>query len=71
MQVARMRADAFDPSSLVAGPCLLGDELAAFLGQLLERSECAALPTLESALGIQLAQFETLAEYEREVLSVA
>lgn len=71
VQVARMRADAFDPASLVAGPCIAGDELAAFLGQLLERSECTALPTLESALGVQFARFESLAEYEREVLSVA
>lgn len=71
LQVARLRVDAFDPASLVAGPCLSGDELPAFLGELLERSQCTALPTLESALGVQFARFESLADYEREVLSVA
>ena len=62
LQIARIRADAFDPTSLIDGPCLPGDELAAFLGQLLERSQCTALPNLESALGVQFARFESLAE---------
>ena len=71
VHVARIRADSFDPRALIEGPCLPGDELAAFLGELLERAQATSLPSLESALGVQFARFDSLAEYEREVLSVA
>lgn len=71
LDVSRLRSDAFDPSTLINGPCLPGDELAAFLGELLERSQATSLPSLESALGVQFARYDNLAEYEREVLSVA
>jgi len=66
-----MRCGTFDPATFIEGPCLPGDELAAFLGSLLERTRATGLPDLESALGVQFARFESLADYEREVLSVA
>ncbi len=68
--VARMRGDTFEPGSLIPGPCLPGAELAAFLGEILERSRAVAMPDLESALGVRLARFESLAEYERNVLNI-
>lgn len=71
VDVVRIRGDRFDPATLIDGPCLPGDELTAFLGELLERTQATSLPSLESALGVQFARFDTLAEYEREVLSVA
>lgn len=71
VSVARIRGDSFDPALLVEGPCIAGDEMGAFLRQLLERTQATALPSLESALGVQFARFDSLAEYERQVLSVA
>lgn len=71
LDIARIRSDSFDPAALIKGPCLPGDELAAFLRELVELAQAASLPSLESALGVQFARFDTLAEYEREVLSVA
>ncbi len=71
LHVVRLRSDGFEPGRLVDGPCLPGSELAAFLGELLERTQATALPDLESALGVQFARFDSLADYEREVLSVA
>jgi hypothetical protein len=68
--VARLRSDRFDPGKLVPGPCLPGAELAAFLGEILERSRATPLPDLESALGVQPRRFDSLAEYEREVLEL-
>jgi hypothetical protein len=71
LDVARIRSDSFDPLALIDGPCLPGGELAAFLGDLLERAQATSLPSLESTLGIQFARFDNLADYEREVLSIA
>jgi hypothetical protein len=71
INVARIRCDAFDPSTLIDGPCLPGAELTAFLGELLERTQAASLPSLDSALGLQFARYDSLAEYQREVLSIA
>jgi hypothetical protein len=66
--VVRLRADSFEPGALVPGPCLEGAELAAFLGELLERSRATPMPDLESALGVQVACFESVAAYEQQVL---
>ena len=71
LDVARIRSDGFDPATLIDGPSISGDELPAFLGELLERTQATGLPNLDSALGIQFATFESLADYEREVLSIA
>ena len=69
--IARVRGDSFDPAALIPGPCLAGAELAAFLGEILERSHAIPMPDLESALGVQLARFDSLADYEREVLDLS
>jgi hypothetical protein len=69
--IARVRGDSFDPAALIPGPCLDGAELAAFLGEILERSHAMPMPDLESALGVQLARFDSLADYEREVLDLS
>ena len=63
-----MRADTFDGAALVPGECVAGGELASFLGELLLRSRAIPLPDPESALGLQLAPFESLDRYESEIL---
>ncbi len=68
LRVVRMRADSFDGAKLVPGECVVGGELASFLGELLLRSRAVPLPDPESALGFQLARFESLDDYENEIL---
>jgi hypothetical protein len=67
-RVIRLRSDGFDPAALVPHACGAGGELAAFLGELLERSRAIPLPDPESALGLRLAVFQSLEDYESEVL---
>ncbi|MDJ0852705.1 MAG: hypothetical protein QNK04_30415 [Myxococcota bacterium] len=70
LRVVRLRADRFDPSSLVPGTTGGGGALSDFLGELLEKTRGVPLPDPESALGLRLDPFESLAEYQRRVLQV-
>jgi hypothetical protein len=68
MRVIRLRSDGFDPAALVPNASRAGGGLAAFLGELLERSRAIPLPDPESALGLRLTAFQSLEDYEGEVL---
>ncbi len=68
LRVVRLRADRFEPSALVPGWSVGGGALSAFLGELLEKTRAVPLPDPESALGVRLEPFASLAEYQRRVL---
>jgi len=67
-QLLRMRADAFDPTTLAPTRAKDGQALCSFLAELLERTRAVPLPDPESALGVQPRHFESLADWEREIL---
>jgi hypothetical protein len=67
LRLVRLRANDFSPADLIDAE---DADLAAFLTDLLERSQAAPLPGPESALGLQIAAFEDLDQYEREVLQL-
>ncbi len=68
--IARIRGDSLDVAALLGEPGLSASDLSAFLGEILERTRAVPLPDPESALGVRLACFASLAEYESEVLSL-
>ncbi len=71
LQGVRLRSDRFDPRPLLASP---GDPTQAFVrlvGRLLEASRAQPLPSVEAATGQPFARFDSLEEYENQVLQVA
>ncbi len=70
LRVVRLRSNAFDPRALVGGQ----EAVAAFrtlLRRLLEISEAVPLPDPEAAVGNPFRTFDTIASYQRAVLTDA
>jgi hypothetical protein len=68
--VTRLRLDELDLAALVQSTHALGSALTTLMGDIMERSRAVPLPDPESALGMRIARFESLADYEREALRV-
>ena len=71
LKVVRLRSDTFDPRSLVSETVAPRESMQLFLAKLLEESSATPLPDIAAANGKPFAQFESLDEYHRAVLSVS
>lgn len=69
LRLVRLRTNTFDPKSLVRD-CPAEEALACLLAELLERSHAVPLPDPESALGLRLARFGCIEEYEARALGL-
>jgi hypothetical protein len=70
LRLVRLRGDEFDPRQLMPDAPDAGAALQAFLGTLMERTRAMPLPDPEAALGLIVPRFDTLDEYEQQVLQV-
>ncbi len=70
LRLIRLRGDQFDARMVMLGEADSTQALRSLLGEILERSGAVPLPDPDSALGIRIRAFATLADYEREVLHV-
>jgi membrane associated rhomboid family serine protease len=70
LKLVRMRTDRFDPRRLVADVSDPVDAVRAFVERLLSETDATPLPDLQSARGLPLAAFKSLAAYQRDVLMV-
>lgn len=63
----RLRADGFDPATLLAEAAPSGDPLQAWLGELFARSGAAPLPDPDAALATRPRHHATLAAYDEDL----
>lgn len=70
LRIVRLRVDELDLASLVDPGHGLGSDLAALLGEIMERTRAIPLPDPDSVLGTRVACFETSEHYERDALRV-
>jgi membrane associated rhomboid family serine protease len=70
LRLIRLRADRFDPCSLLGSDKAPLDATRELIERLLQKTSANPLPGLESARGLQFTLFPDLASYERDVLSV-
>ena len=68
-RIVRIQADSFEPGEVFQEESLGEDPLWSLIGALLDRSGAVPLPNPDSAVGTDLTAFESLAEYEAEVLA--
>lgn len=70
LRAVRLRSDTFDARELTTRSARATDALREFAALLLERSGAVPLPDREAVEGRPFAVYESLADYEREVLQV-
>lgn len=68
-QIVRMCADDFDPTAVLSEQAVGDDPLRSMLGALLDYSGAVPLPDVDGALGIEPRCFDSIAEFEGEVLA--
>jgi hypothetical protein len=68
LRVVRLRSGDFDAGAVVGGVPESGSGVRVLLTRLFERTEAVPLPDLDAALGDPLRVFDSIADYEREVL---
>ena len=68
LKVIRLRSDRFDPRKLVPGESAGFQALKTWIGQLVARSGAVPLPDASAVAGEPFRTFESLEDYEREVL---
>ncbi len=70
LRLVRLKSNGFDPRMVFEASGVHADPLAAFLTELMARSEATPLPDPESALGLNIRAYASMALYQREVLRV-
>jgi hypothetical protein len=70
LRAVRMRTDCFAPEELMPDESDPGSALRALLACLLEGSSAIPLPDPDGALGLVVPVYQSLLEYEREVLQL-
>jgi len=70
LRLLRLREDDFDPCRVVQGYDDRTAALQALVAEILERTRAVSLPDPDAVLGVAIPTFDSLAEYERDVLQI-